>query len=125
MFRTVTSKVLRAVQAATLLSVGLSASQAFAAEYPDRPIRLIVPYSAGGSSDIVGRGFAERLEKLLGQPIVIENIGGAGGYAGAVRVAGTAPDGYNLLIGSGSELLIRNLLQPHPSAEPLISRLLR
>lgn len=89
------------------------------AAYPERPIRLIVPYPAGGSSDIVARSFAEYFERAMGQPIVIENVGGAGGYNGAMRVATAAPDGYTLLIGAGSELLIRNLLQPSPVADPM------
>ena len=89
------------------------------AEYPDRPIRLIVPYPAGGSSDIVARSFAEPFEKALGQPVVVENVGGAGGYTGAMRAASADPDGYTLLIGAGSELLIRNLIQPTPVADPL------
>ncbi|MGL4290223.1 MAG: Bug family tripartite tricarboxylate transporter substrate binding protein [Phreatobacter sp.] len=118
MFKAATAKVMRMVQAGLVLSLGLGAGQALA-DYPDRPIRLIVPYAAGGSSDIVGRSFAERFEKLLGQPVVIENIGGAGGYTGALRAASADPDGYTLLIGSGSELLIRNLLQPNPVADPL------
>lgn len=118
MFASLASTILRTVRAGLLVSLGLAAGPALA-EYPERPIRLIVPYAAGGSSDIVGRGFAERLEKILGQPLVVENIGGAGGYAGASRAAAAEPDGYTLLIGSGSELLIRNLLQPTPSADPL------
>ena len=89
------------------------------AAYPDRPIRLVVPYPAGGSSDIVARSFAEYFERAMGQPIVIENVGGAGGYAGAMRVANAAPDGYTLLIGAGSELLIRNLLQASPVPDPM------
>jgi tripartite-type tricarboxylate transporter receptor subunit TctC len=101
---------------ALALIPAMSAAQA---AYPDRPIRLIVPYPAGGSSDIVGRSFAEHLERALGQPVVIENVGGAGGYNGALRAANSTPDGYTLLIGSGSELLIRNLLQPQPVADPL------
>jgi tripartite-type tricarboxylate transporter receptor subunit TctC len=87
---------------------------AAAAEYPERPIKLVVPYAPGGSSDIVGRLFAERLEKVLGQSLVIENVGGAGGSIGAQRVANAEPDGYTLFIGSGSELLIRKILQPTP-----------
>lgn len=118
MFASLASTILRTVRAGLLIGLGLTAGPALA-EYPERPIRLIVPYAAGGSSDIVGRGFAERLEKILGQPLVVENIGGAGGYAGASRAAAAEPDGYTLLIGSGSELLIRNLLQPTPSADPL------
>jgi tripartite-type tricarboxylate transporter receptor subunit TctC len=104
--------------AITLVALAFAATGAQAA-YPDRPIRLIVPYPAGGSSDIVARSFAEYFERVMGQPIVIENVGGAGGHAGAMRVANAAPDGYTLLIGAGSELLIRNLLQPSPVADPM------
>ncbi|MGV3633005.1 MAG: Bug family tripartite tricarboxylate transporter substrate binding protein [Pseudorhodoplanes sp.] len=103
---------------AALLAL-ISAMPGAQAAYPDRPIRLIVPYPAGGSSDIVARSFAEYFERAMGQPIVIENVGGAGGYNGAMRVATAAPDGYTLLIGAGSELLIRNLLQPSPVADPM------
>ena len=107
------------MRAITLLfAAALGVVQALAtpavAAYPERPIKLIVPYAAGGSSDIVGRLFAERLEKKLGQPVTIENVGGAGGAAGAQRTVGSAPDGYTLLIGAGSEILIRQLLQPTP-----------
>lgn len=84
------------------------------AEYPERAVRLIVPYPAGGSSDIVGRVFAERLERELGRPVVVENMGGGGGALGAQKVATAPADGYALLVGSGSELLIRGLLQPTP-----------
>jgi tripartite-type tricarboxylate transporter receptor subunit TctC len=104
--------------AVALIALAFAASGAQAA-FPDRPIRLIVPYPAGGSSDIVARSFAEYFERAMGQPIVIENVGGAGGYNGAMRVANAAPDGYTLLIGAGSELLIRNLLQPSPVADPI------
>jgi tripartite-type tricarboxylate transporter receptor subunit TctC len=103
---------------AALFALGSALPEAQAA-YPDRPIRLIVPYPAGGSSDIVARSFAEYFERAMGQPIVIENVGGAGGYNGAMRVANAAPDGYTLLIGAGSELLIRNLLQPSPVPDPM------
>ena len=104
--------------AATLLTFAFANPGAQAA-YPDRPVRLIVPYPAGGSSDIVARSFAEYFERAVGQPIVIENVGGAGGHNGAMRVANAEPDGYTLLIGAGSELLIRNLLQPSPVPDPM------
>jgi tripartite-type tricarboxylate transporter receptor subunit TctC len=87
------------------------------AQYPDKPIKLIVPYAPGGSSDIVGRIVGEFLEKAIGQPIIIENVGGAGGAAGTQRGAGAPPDGYTLLLGANSELLINKLLQPNLSYE--------
>jgi tripartite-type tricarboxylate transporter receptor subunit TctC len=67
--------------------------------YPSRPITLIVPFPAGGSTDAVGRVVAERMRASLGQPIVIENVGGAGGSIGVGRVARAAPDGYTLDVG--------------------------
>ena len=69
------------------------------AEYPEKPITIVVPFSAGGPTDKVARDFAEALRKPLGNAtIVIENVGGAGGTLGATKVAKAAPDGYTLLL---------------------------
>src|SRR5437763_10052459 len=67
--------------------------------YPSRQITLVVPFPPGGSTDVVGRILAERMRPLLGQPIVIENVGGAGGSIGVGRVARATPDGYTIDIG--------------------------
>ena len=67
--------------------------------YPSRPITVVVPFPAGGSTDAVGRIVAERMRVSLGQPVVIENVGGAGGSIGVGRVARATPDGYTLDIG--------------------------
>src|SRR6202048_4029645 len=67
--------------------------------YPARPITMVVPFAAGGPSDVIGRVFAERMRASLGQPIVIENVTGAGGSIGTGRVARAAPGGYTLVIG--------------------------
>ena len=72
--------------------------QGAAETYPTRPIRLIVPYPPGGGTDIVGRVLSDKLRESLGQPIVIENRGGAGGVLGTGLVAKAAPDGYTLLL---------------------------
>ena len=66
-------------------------------EYPTKPIKLIVPFPAGGTSDVMGRMIAEELGKSLKQPVVVENIGGAGGVIGTERGARAAPDGYTLI----------------------------
>ena len=71
----------------------------WAQAYPTRPIKIVVPYAPGGSSDVIARNVAERMRASLGQPILIENVTGAGGTIGTARVAGAAPDGYTLGLG--------------------------
>lgn len=75
---------------------------AYAQAFPDRPVRLVVPFPPGGNIDVVGRLLAERLGPALGQNIVIDNRAGAGGAVGAESVAKSPPDGYTVLLGSGS-----------------------
>ena len=79
---------------------GLSASVAMAQEpnWPQRPVKIVVPYAAGGSSDSLGRLISVGLTESLKQPFVIENKGGAGGMIGSQQVSKSAPDGYNLVI---------------------------
>ena len=67
--------------------------------WPTQPVTLVVPFAAGGGTDVVARTVAPRLSELLGQQVVIENVGGAGGMTGANRVARAAPDGYQIVIG--------------------------
>jgi tripartite-type tricarboxylate transporter receptor subunit TctC len=74
--------------------------------YPSKPIRMIVPFPAGGPADIFGRSLAQGLSEQLGQPVVIENIGGVGGVLGVDRAVKSAPDGYTLGFNSGSTLSI-------------------
>src|SRR6266481_3296766 len=68
--------------------------------YPSRPITVVVPFPAGGPSDVVARIVTEQMGKILGQSLVIENVGGAGGTIGSARVAAANPDGYTLFAGS-------------------------
>src|SRR5215471_3791618 len=72
---------------------------ASAQNYPARPITMVVPFPPGGATDVAGRIMAERMAPLLGQPLIIENVGGAGGSIGVGRVARAAPDGYTIDIG--------------------------
>jgi len=82
----------------TAVTFSLAVIASAEAQYPNRPIRLIVPAAPGGGTDITTRGFAPALQDNLGQPVVIENRGGAGGVVGSDVVAKAAPDGYTLLM---------------------------
>jgi len=86
------------VSAAVALSIGAAGMNAVQAQtYPSRPITVVVPYPAGGPTDTLARIVAEPMRAALGQPIVIENVSGAGGVTGSARVARAAPDGYALI----------------------------
>lgn len=78
--------------------------------YPNRPITIVVGYPPGGSTDLTGRTIAAELAKRLGVPVVIENVGGAGGTIGAQKVVNAAPDGYTLLVGANNEIAISRLV---------------
>src|SRR5215475_16098598 len=83
------------------------------ANYPDRPITLVVPYAAGGGNDVLARAVAETMSRSLGQALVIENRGGAGGSVGTRQVAKAAPDGYTIGIGGTGTLAIDPTLYPN------------
>jgi tripartite-type tricarboxylate transporter receptor subunit TctC len=81
-----------------------------AAGYPDRPLRMLLGYPAGGGTDIMARAVAQRMQAELGQPLVIENRGGAAGMVAAQAAVSAPPDGYTLLFVTGSEVTLRPLL---------------
>lgn len=96
----------------------LSALPLPALAFPERPVRLVVPFPPGGGADIVGRTFAELLSARLGQAVVVENRAGAGAIPGADHVARSAPDGYTLLLGSTGPLAINPALQRNLPYDP-------
>lgn len=79
-----------------LLFPGLAPAQ----DYPTRPITMVVPFAAGGPTDVLGRVVAARMSEILGQQVVVENVGGAGGQTGSKRVADAQPDGYTFVLGT-------------------------
>jgi tripartite-type tricarboxylate transporter receptor subunit TctC len=99
--------------AALAAAVAFAATASVAQTYPDRSITMVVPFSAGGPTDTVGRLIAEKMSADLGQQIIVENVGGAGGTLGAGQVAGAEADGYTLLLHhigmASSATLYRNL----------------
>ncbi|WP_198371413.1 Bug family tripartite tricarboxylate transporter substrate binding protein [Roseomonas rosulenta] len=108
-----------ALMASTL--PGLKAARAQAAPWPNRPIRMVIPWPPGQATDLAGRVIAQRLQERLGQPVVPENRAGAGGTIGTDVVAKSAPDGYTLLAGSSGPFTISPLLQrlPYDTARDL------
>ena len=105
---------LGALPAATLLP-----RDVFAAGWPDRPVHLIVPFAPGGNADIVGRLVGDQISKAIGQPVVVENRGGAGGGIGAAFVARSTPDGYTLFVGSNGPLTVNPFVQAKLEYDPL------
>jgi len=89
----------RLTAAAFGLSIAISGA-ALAQAYPNKPMTMIIPFAAGGPTDVLGRVMAQRMSELLGQQVIVENVGGAGGMTGSKRVADAAPDGYTLVLGT-------------------------
>jgi tripartite-type tricarboxylate transporter receptor subunit TctC len=88
------------------------------AQYPSKPVKLVVGFAPGGAADQVARAYQEPLAKALGQPIVVENRAGAGSSIAAEYVAKSAPDGYTLLIASPSSILVNPIITPRAGFEP-------
>ncbi len=86
--------------AALAVAALVSAHPAKAQDYPTRPVTMIIPFAAGGPTDVLGRLVAARMSEVLGQQVVVENINGAGGMTGSLRVANATPDGYEFVLGT-------------------------
>ena len=86
---------------------------ATAQDWPIRPVTMVYPFAAGSAADVLGRLFASRLSELLGQTVIFENVGGAGGMIGSNRVAKAAPDGYQFVLG-GTFMVLNQALYINP-----------
>ena len=105
---------MRAARFAIVISTLMLLQPVAAQDWPTRPVTMVVPFAAGGQVDVLGRLLAAGLTDVLGQQVVVENVGGAGGMIGANRVAKAAPDGYQILLGSVSNLAQNQSLYKAP-----------
>ena len=104
--------VRRFVVAAALALAGMATASA--QTYPNRPITMIVPFAAGGPTDVLGRLIGQRMSEILKNQIIIENVGGAGGMTGSQRVAQAAPDGYTIVLGTVGTHAMNQTLYKRP-----------
>jgi tripartite-type tricarboxylate transporter receptor subunit TctC len=93
-----------------VLAALLCSSQVLAQNYPTKPIRMIITYPPGGNADLVGRAVAGKLAELIGQPVVVDNRGGAGGAMGTMITAQAVPDGYTIMLGTSAGMMLNPLL---------------
>jgi tripartite-type tricarboxylate transporter receptor subunit TctC len=110
-------RALAAMLAIVVLLTGVR--QARADDWPSRPIKLIVPFAAGGTADLLGRVFAQALSESLGQQLYVENRGGAGGMTASAQVARMEPDGYTLLVSGVASHVIAPALSQKPEYDPI------
>ncbi len=94
---------------AALVVIVSSFAASHAQVYPSRPVTMVVPFAPGGGTDVLGRIIGRRLSEILGQQVVIENVGGAGGMVGSARVAKSPPDGYQFVLGSRADAINQTL----------------
>ncbi len=102
----------------TMVCAGLCVNAAAQSQYPTKPIRLVVPYPPGGPTDFVGRAVSAKLTESLGQTVVVDNRPGAGTVIGSELIARAAPDGYNLLFGTGGGTFLTPLILPKVPYDP-------
>ena len=104
---------------ALAISFTLATGAAFAQAYPSKPIRIVVPFAAGGTSDILARAIGPKLTEARGQPVVVENKTGANGNVGAEYVARSAPDGYTMLLSDVGAIAINPSVYPNMPFDPV------
>ena len=109
----------KSLKTLTALSVALAASVTFAQAFPNKPIKIIVPFAPGGSTDIVARIMASKMSKTIGQTVIVENRAGAGGSIGAAEIAKAAPDGYTIGMGSVSTMGTNIVAYKNNKLDPL------
>ncbi len=107
---------MQSARLATILALGLAAlcSAAFAQDYPNRPVKIVVPFAAGGPADVYARFLAQRLQEALGQPFVVDDRPGGGSIVGTDAAAKSAPDGYTLLVMSNTHTVNESLIPNKP-----------
>jgi tripartite-type tricarboxylate transporter receptor subunit TctC len=110
--KTTSRRALLALAAAAPLLAGAPAVQA--QTWPARPVTMIIPFAAGGPTDVLGRIMAERMSQILGQQVVVENVGGAGGMTGTARVSRGSPDGYSFVLGTVGTHAVNQTLYKQP-----------
>jgi len=114
-------KIVRSGLAAAAVASAFLSSACFAqpSAWPTRPIKLVIPFVAGGAADLIARAFADRAGAALGQSVIIENRGGAGGNIAAAAVVRSDPDGYTLFFGSTGPAALNSLMYKHMTFNPL------
>lgn len=114
-----TRRIFAATAVAALLATGLAPQMALADTWPTKPVRLIVNFPAGGAADQIARAISQPLSEALGQPVVIDNRGGAGGNLGGDIAAKAPTDGYTLLLSSGGMVSVNPYIYPKMSFDPV------
>jgi tripartite-type tricarboxylate transporter receptor subunit TctC len=104
----------RAIYGAALAVLLALTGSAGAQDFPSRTLTMVIPFAAGGPTDVLGRVIAQRMGEILGQTVIVENIGGAGGMTGGKRVADARPDGYTMLLGTVGTQAQGQTLYKHP-----------
>jgi tripartite-type tricarboxylate transporter receptor subunit TctC len=110
---------MRKVMVCAALAIATVRAATAVGDWPNRPVTMVVPFAAGGTTDVLGRVMAKRIGEILGQQIVLENVGGSGGMAGSLRVARAQPDGSQFLFAGLGPLVLTQALQKKPAFDSI------